>query len=614
VTLRRRFAAAVVAVAASAALVAGIQAAAPRAVAPEPAVGLRAFDGCADLVDYLRPHALVTANEYTARWSEPAPDRAEALASSYLPDPLFVTDPDAPGFAAPAPGVEAPDIAKLDGDRLVMIDGSTLRVIDASGPRPVPRGALDVPDVAASGLLVLAAHRVLVFGRAAAPRSMPGSMPGMEETDAMLVLVDAADAARPVVLRRERITGTVASAGRRDGVVRVVIAGRPAHLLYRPPDNEPRDLGRRRAAAIARRAGAQDLLPRREVSDGTGKVLSSGPLMDCADVRAPARYAGLGVVSILTIDVGDGIDAFDRGHAFGVVANRDVVHSTADRIFVATTRHQASDIDIDVDATTEIHAFDLGGGYLASGSVPGDIRGRYALSGQGDHLRVFTESTQNPADGRTENNAVVLAADTLAPVGSLGRLWPDEQLRDVRWFADRAVAVTEGQDPHSLHLVDLSQPTSPRAAPPPDVRHFSGDIVVVGENRFVGTGADAAPKVGGRGIEISALDLAGGSTRIPLGRGSTFNRELPLTYLPDHRLVIVGGDVPRGGAYLTTAIGVTVDEAGRLTRIGERVGPDPLVRVLSIGDRLVAVTPTAVLFLDPRDLHALTSVDLVGAH
>lgn len=611
-TLRRSLGAAAFAALAAAALIAGVHSAAPTAVRPEAGVGLRSFADCADLVSYLRPHAVTTARDYAGLWSDLAQDREDALISQYMPDPLFITYPDEPGFTAPPPGVEAPDNAKLDGDRLVMIDRGFLRILDVSGPRPALLGALALPD--GGPLLVLPGHRVLVFGR---PADQPWT-PGREEGDAVLLLIDAADPAHPVVIRRERITGTVSSAGLRDGTVRLVIAGRPAHLLYEAPEGQDRDEAIERAGDIARRADAADLLPTREVSDAAGKVLTSGPLVDCAEIRAPARYAGLGVVSVRTIDTTKGAEALDDGRAFGVLGNGDLVHATADRVYVGTTRHQASTIDL--DATTELHEFDSAGRYLSSGSVPGDVRGRYALSSHGGHLRVFTETAGHSG---TDNRLLVLAAEGLTPEGALTGIWPNEQVRNVRWFAEGAAAVTEGQDPHALQFVDLARPTSPRAVPV-ELANFSGDLVVVDENRLVGTGADAAPKGGqDRHIQASAFDLTGArADPLTLDTGSTFNRELPLTYLPDHRLVLIGGVGPRPGSggpcepgqecrtYQSTVIGVGVDAAGRLRRIGAWVGLDPVLRVLSLGDRLVARTFETVQVLDPRDLRVLGSVTL----
>src|SRR4051812_42009167 len=205
----------------------GVSTAAPRQLPIAAKPGLTAFKDCDDLVTHVRPHAVAVARQYGADAYEesrdPDGDRIRPA------DPFFRVYGDDAGDQ-PAPGVESPDAAKFDGDRLLTIGSFAakpapvaLRVVDVGGPAPVTLGVLALPELSGGGVLVLPGRRALVFGRIDGP--------GVRSE---LVLVDAAVAARPRVLRREKVTGGFGSIGLKDGVLRVVFAGRPKALLVPP--------------------------------------------------------------------------------------------------------------------------------------------------------------------------------------------------------------------------------------------------------------------------------------------------------------------------------------------------------------------------------------------
>ena len=175
---------------------------------------------------------------------------------------------------------------------------------------------------------------------------------------------------------------------------------------------------------------------------------------------------------------GDGLTATDRT---AVTTDGDLVYAAEDRLYVATSRWGTVGpvgpaVDIvgrpggvlpqrPTEVTTELHAFDTGSPettrYVGSGSVPGYVMGRWALSRYDGDLRVAT-TRQPPWDGsdqvgETSSMLVKLAEDDgrLVETGRVGGLGRTEQIRAVRYFGDIAAVVTFRQtDP--LYLLDLS--------------------------------------------------------------------------------------------------------------------------------------------------------------
>jgi hypothetical protein len=164
-----------------------------------------------------------------------------------------------------------------------------------------------------------------------------------------------------------------------------------------------------------------DWLPYAIVRDGAGDVASEGTLLDCDQLARPESFSGFGTLTVLTIDLADGLSA-DGG--FGLFADGQTVYASADHLVVASnpwtnrlgpwigmlpvedtvdgaaSDTTASDADDEpAEVRTDLHMFDIGDpattSYVGSGSVPGTLLGQFALSDFGGSLRVA--STTQPA-------------------------------------------------------------------------------------------------------------------------------------------------------------------------------------------------------------------------
>ena len=572
-------------------------------------------------------------------------------------------------------GVDEPDIAKIDGTRVVSLTNGILTVVDASGAKPKLRGTMRFPDGQyPQELLVLDHHRALVLGTAWDSQPQPVDDAPMARSDAatptagaapagkmapgyyrpsqpkvVLTLVDMSDAADPFVVRTAKVTGSYVSARLHDGAVRMVFTSQPRITWSYPRENEPADMATARNKAAVRKAKAADWLPVRQIFDKAGKLISEAPLLGCRSVRHPVRPSGVGILSVVTLDTRDGNQLFQSANGSGVVGNGELVYSSADRLYVATTeggwgRNWDGSYRPE-EQRTKIHAFDVTGHqsspYVGTGTVPGFLFGRWALSENKGYLRVATTTGPPwapPQDGRTTQSGVVVLAergDRLVKVGSVSGLGKTERIRAVRWFDDLAAIVTFRQtDP--LYLVDISDPRSPKVRGELKIPGYSAYLHPVGGDRLLGVGQNADKDGRLTGLQVSAFDISNAAkpTRtdaVGLGRGWTDveNDSRAFTYLPGRRLAIVpawvtqkvscppnaqcmastgGGPGFVGEIQVPAATAISIDSNGNLTRRGRFIGDSPVIRVLPIGDKLVAITQTSVVLLNPDGLKPTGSV------
>jgi len=416
--------------------------------------------------------------------------------------------------------VDEADVAKTDGSLVVRVSGRELVVTDVSGdlPRelsrtPLPGPALNQPE------LLLRGRHVLVVGDEAGPvywrgDVLPGriAMPtGPQDTHADVISFDLTDPSAPRVTGRRTVDGgAISTREYADGTVRVVVTtGYPPLDFVQPNrDRTPREATRANKE-IVRAAPIDAWLPSLRTDGGAEQ-----PLVDCASVRHPRTPSGFGTISLLTFPFDDP----DSLAATAVTAAGDLVYSSADRLYVATTDIAPgpiprdlprTDTSVSSTPTTQVHAFALDGtrtSYVASGSFRGQVKDRWSFSEFDGHLRVAVQ--QPRSSGHLDNGVLVLAedGDRLVETGRVDGLGRDESIQSVRWFGDLAVVVTFLQtDP--LYTVDLSDPARPRVLGALKIPGFSSYLHPVGGGVLVGIGHDATTTGADLGAQAATFDL-----------------------------------------------------------------------------------------------------------
>jgi hypothetical protein len=477
-------------------------------------------------------------------------------------------------------GVDEPDVAKTDGSVLVRVLGRRLVVVDVSGEHPRELSRIRLPGnhvfdtellLAGTDVLALSAEGGGYGDRIA----FPGSGSVGDRTH--VTHVDITDPANPVVRSHQRVDGALVEAREYgDGTVRLVVStGLPQLDFVHPTPKRPPAEARRQNRAIVRATPVETWLPGIRQGDGRGRHR----LHDCTSLLHPARSAGFGALSVLTLPA----SAPRSFQATGILAAGELAYSSADRLYVATLDEPWWDVVLRGDGdvaelpSTEVHAFGLDGtatAYLASGRLPGTVRDRWSFSEHDGVLRVAT------ALGRgwePRENAVVTLVERdgrLVRVGLVAGLGPREHIQSVRWLGDLAVVVTFRQvDP--LYTLDLSDPAAPRVIGALKVPGFSGYLHPLGDDLLLGLGEDATRRGESLGAQAAVFDLTelADVQRISATRFGRLDRfaaaweARAFTYLPDRGVVLASLESwgRFGGSRL---VALRVGGTGSLTPVG----------------------------------------------
>jgi len=468
-------------------------------------------------------------------------------------------------------GIDEPDVVETDGEHVYVVDQDELVILDATSAAVVSRTRLGTYGsqllLQGDRLLVLAGGMgygisIPVEGGAAGdvavddvaeplpaegapaeevppappteptpePAPAPAPEPVLPEPEPLpspveppsftpgtvLQLLDVSDPAAPQVVQTTELEGGVVTARVVDGVARVVLTTWPDVQ----PLLEDVAAGGATAVAPAREALAEsvgetaigDWLPafRTTVAGDDGATSEEGEVVACEDVLMPEVNAGISQTSILRVDFADG---FDPADTTTVVAEATAVYASAERLYLAATRYATPGEDPAAAATssTAVHAFDLAGdgaaAHVGAGEVPGHVLNQYSLSEHDGHLRIATtewETADQPS--RSAVRVLRLDGDRLAEVGAVTGLGLTETIQSVRFMGPVGYVVTFRQtDP--LYVIDLSDPTAPRAVGELKIPGFSSYLHPVGDGRLVGIGRDADEEGRDRGLLVSLFDV-----------------------------------------------------------------------------------------------------------
>jgi uncharacterized secreted protein with C-terminal beta-propeller domain len=513
---------------------------------PRPITGVLAsqslvqFDACDDFLDYVIEHALELVGPYglqTGGWGYPVPMPGIAFEEDFA---MAASD----GIAAPAPepvsapregvdfsgtnvqelGVDEPDIVKTDGRRIVALSEQTLFVIDVTGETPRLIGKLSLQDVSVRDLF-LHGDRVLALGGGYGNSFYGGIVPpdGYYPTPISKVVEIDISTDDPFVARTLEFDGTYISARLVDDSARVVLTSAPTGFVWEFPEGGGLKAERDAEEAnreIIKNSTIDNWVPYFVLTNAAGDVIDEGSMVDCEKARHPAEFAGLDLLSVMTIDLGRGLRVAD---ATGVLASGQTVYASTENLYVATQRWvdwqvfegDASAADF-TGVTTQIHQFDISDAteteYVASGSVTGYLLNQFAMSEHEGRLRVA--STTEPewrrwGDFEQESMVTILEPDDgeLVAIGMVDGLGKGERIYSVRFIEDVAYIVTFRQtDP--LYTVDLSDPTNPEVLGELKILGYSAYLHPLGDDLLLGIGQDADEDGRTEGAQVSIFDVS----------------------------------------------------------------------------------------------------------
>ena len=272
-------------------------------------------------------------------------------------------------------------------------------------------------------------------------------------------------------------------------------------------------------ATIPQRGHGRALLPAVTVRDRVSGARSRHKLVGCGDVSRPSRFAGAGMLSVLTIDLERGLPAVDVD---SVLTDGEVVYASASSLYVATERWRRRCRHRRLGGEHGNHRFDISDpgstDYVASGRVSGYMLGQWSMSEHEGVLRVA--STTSPpwrADGcagakaRATSPSASPTGTACAPVGRVGGIGHDERHLRRPLIGDSGYVVTFRQVDR-LYVLDL------RTRPRPGGRRAAGPRVLglsapVGPAHLLGVGREVSTDGVPVGVQASLFDVTDPASR-----------------------------------------------------------------------------------------------------
>jgi hypothetical protein len=401
---------------------------------------------------------------------------------------------------------------------------------------------------------------------------------------------------------------------------RIVLASAPLVAIPLVPSagvGQDASKAAERNRTVVRAADPVSWLPRYTIRNGRGGAVRQGRLLGCRDVLRPRAFSGLGLVTILTVDLARGLQPVDSD---ALAADARAVYASPSGLYVATSEPrpttQRSPI---VPDGTAIHKFDISSPtetrYRASGRVAGVLLDQWSLSERLGILRVASTAlpiTEGGAQTESESSVTTFAerAGSLVPLGRVGGLGKGERVHAVRFVGDVGYVVTFRQvDP--LYTVDLSVPSRPAVRGELKIRGYSAYLHPLGDGLLLGIGQDATDEGRVLGTQASLFDVSDPAhprrlDAFALGRTRSLAESEHHAFLwwPRTRLAVIPVqtylDRPFQGALGLRVRRSGIAEVGRVVHPGrpgiEPAGSPgtPIERSLVVGDTLYTVSAAGV--------------------
>ena len=566
---------------------------------------------CAELAAYGLEHALPQVGPY-GLWDSSGRRRLAPRAVQ------FQTTPRGRDFSTTnvqEQGVDEPDVVKTDGDHLFTLVGSALHVLSARG-KLRQLSAMTFPPDRRHELLLRGDRLIVLSYGGTRPSWLPGGLgrPTRYASELTLTEVDVSRPSRLTVARTVTLTGAYVAARMLDGVLRVVtVSSVPAAVTFQNPTGYGEaayGAARARNRQILAEAPAEAWLPSALFVDVRRGRIEQRPLVQCRHVWRPAEFSGLGLTTVTTVGVENGLELRD---ADAIFSDAEIVYASRESLFVATERWRdrpdpaALPSRAPPGARTILHKFGIGGPvtrYRGSGAVEGYLMNQWSLSEHEGVLRVA--STERPTwwdwnPNQTDQRASFVTAlvergGRLVPVGRVGGLGRGERVYAVRFSGDLGYVVTfREKDP--LYTIDLSRPARPAVRGELAVEGYSAYLHPVGPGMVLGVG-----RVLGRAGQLSLFDVSD-----PARPKRLFNRLMgpdsassveadhrAFLYWPPEKLVVVPVGLSDRFGWFSAAAAYRL-ERNRIEPLARiRHGEAELLRSVVVGDALFTVSTDGV--------------------
>jgi hypothetical protein len=453
-------------------------------------------------------------------------------------------------------GVDESDVVKTSGDlmvsavdgtvRVIRLAGSTTRTVGTWRPREGTVNAILLDGTGPTAIVVGDAGSFQGLTPMETKRVMATTAPG---NVTVLTVLDLSDPSHPRPVRKLEIDGSRSGDVRLvNGELRLAVTSGSHGLAWQQPrygaemstDAEFRKAEKRSTAAnrkLIDHSTIANWIPQVTVTalkaDGRADGPSTHrPLLDCAQIATPDSFSGSQTLSMVSVDLRNGVP-LASWRAAGVVAAGTTLYANADHAWVATSRWNRptspqpvgpadAQLMFAPDAgSTQIHLFDTpldaAPKYVASAEIKGTLLNQFAMDERAGVLRVAstteasvigrstaTDSAVKPSEARV--SVLRLDGARLTRVGVVTGLGSGERIRGVRFDGDVGYVVTYQQtDP--LYTIDLSDPTHPVVRGELKMPGYSAYLHPAGPGRLLGLGQDGTDSGQITGLTLSLFDV-----------------------------------------------------------------------------------------------------------
>ena len=493
------------------------------------AARLVSFGSCGDLLGYVKAQAAPLVGPWgfggasLAKGGLP-PGVAAPAAGAAKVGTTPMQGVDYSGTNVQEQGVDEPDVVKTNGTTLFAVAGGQLEAVAVNESRPRLLDSLKLGGGWSQELL-LAGDRLLVLSRGGywmmpLPAATRIAMPYFPATSVLSEI----DVSNPKALRLVRtltLDGAYVDARLVGATARIVVSSQvPTPLPFVPPTATTDDAlaaARDHNRAVVQSSRVTSWLPTYRVQRAGRPVQASRPLVQCRNVDRPPQFSGLGMLTVLTVNLDKGLEPVD---SIGVMTDARIVYASASNLYLATERWAqrplpATPTEPQPSVTTAIHRFDISDRartrYRGSGQVPGYLMNQWSLSEYEGALRVV--STDAPAwfgaTDSTESALTVLRLGdgTLTPIGRVGNLGKGQSVYAVRFAGPTGYVVTfKRVDP--LYTIDLSEASRPRLLGALDLPGYSAYLHPIGKDLLLGIGQDVNGDGQPVGTQLSLFDVS----------------------------------------------------------------------------------------------------------
>jgi uncharacterized secreted protein with C-terminal beta-propeller domain len=562
---------------------------------------LVAFRSCPDLLNYVRAQAAPLVTTYGL--GQPVGIMVGPRAA---PNAAAQQGIDYSGTNVQEAGVDEPDITKTNGATLFTAENGMLESVAVGGGKPKLLDMLKLDNGWSHELLLSGTHLLVLTRGGYWIEPLPAQARMMivppQPASSTLTEVDVSDPSHLRVLQTLTLDGAYVDARMVGSAVRVVSStSLPGPLPY-ANSADPAALAKNRTVVASSKLTAW--LPTYKLGKGTAH-----PLVQCRAVRRPATFAGLGMLTVTTIDLAKGLAPLD---STGIMTDARIVYASPRNLYVATEPWAARPLPAtptkaQSTSTTQIHDFSIADPtrttYVGSGTVPGYLLNQWSLSESHGVLRVV--STSSPAwwgtgpDSQSYLTTLQAQNGNLAQVGQVGGLGHGDRVYAVRMIGDVGYVVTFRQvDP--LYTLDLHNPAQPKLLGQLELPGYSSYLHPISSSLLLGIGQNVDPQTNEpSGTQISLFDVSDPAhpsrlAHATLGQGwsAVESDHHAFLYWPATSLVVVPFGQQAVAVHVSRA---GIDELGRIVHTRARQSQLPQIdRSVVVGKALLTVSSGGV--------------------